>query len=149
MRRERKIKKIALRKFPLFLLLTFRNREHLVAIRCHLTTSCSTYAATLHAAIALVLIPFSLIGRGRFVYIHLVLHMEANNWPCTHRHVCSPLLPCVIGSYLTPYISCPHYLEHFISTYQPIKGINNVNRKLKTLIKVIIAVKKYSVSRNK
>ena len=74
MRWEQKIKKIALRKFPLFLLSSFQNREHLFAIRYHLATSCSAYAATLHAAIALVLIPFSLIGRGRSAFIHLVLH---------------------------------------------------------------------------
>ena len=34
-----------------------------------------------------------------------------------------------------------------ISTYHPIKGINNVNRNLKTLMKVINDIKKYFVNR--
>ena len=34
-----------------------------------------------------------------------------------------------------------------ISAYRPIKGISNLNRNLKTLMKVIIDVEKYSVNR--
>ena len=115
-RRERKIKKMPLREFPLFLLSTFWNRKRLFEICYDLAMSCSAYAATLHVAIALALIALA-------ICLHLVLHRWANSWLCTHRRVRSLLLPCVIGSHMTPCISCPHYLEHLLVHISPLRAL--------------------------